>query len=238
MACFTWVLNLTDTTKASDGTTTAAQVPTNGTEASSVLIADDHIMLAEAIAAALSAPPRQFTTEIATTLDQTKAALKSGRSFDLVMLDIRMPGMLGLKSIDEVIAAAGNTRVVLLSGNADKVMVQSAVENGARGLIPKTMSIKSVVSVVDFILSGQVFLPAEDYQEVGSASRDGTPVLSKRETGVLQLTSEGLTNKEIASAFGSTEVSVKMHMRAICRKLDARNRAHAVTLGKQLGILL
>lgn len=207
------------------------------TEMTSVLIADDHVLLAEAVAAALEAPPRNFQTQIVGSLEGTKAALTEGHNFDLVMLDIRMPGMMGLKSINEVIAAAAPTHVVLLSGNADRIMVQSAVENGARGLIPKTMSIKSLVSVVDLLMSGQVFLPAEDYGDTAKDTASSKTVLSKREAGILQLTSEGLTNKEIASTFGSNEVAVKMHMRSICRKLSARNRAHAVTLGKQLGLL-
>lgn len=201
------------------------------------LIADDHVLLAEAVAAALEAPPRGFETEITGTLQQTLDALKSEVPFDLILLDIRMPGMMGLKSVKDVIARATQSKVVLLSGNADKIMVQAAVANGARGLIPKTMSIQSLVSVVDFIMSGQVFLPASEYDEVTLASSQDKELLSKRELAVLHLTSEGLTNKEIATTLGANEVGVKMHMRSICRKLEAKNRAHAVTIGNQMGLI-
>jgi len=194
-------------------------------------------MLSETLALALSEPPRSFRTEISGTHKQTKMALKSDRPFDLVMLDIRMPGMFGLKSINEIIEAAAPTPVVLLSGNADKTMVLSAVENGARGLIPKTLSIKSVMSVVDLVISGQIFLPAEEYNHSDNVGREGELNLSQREVGVLQLTSEGLTNKEIASAFGSNEAVVKAQMRYICRKLVARNRAHAVSIGRKFNII-
>lgn len=204
---------------------------------SSILIADDHILLADAVAMALAAPPRDYNTRIATTLDQTRSALASGTHFDLVMLDLKMPGMLGLKSINEVISLAAPTPVVLLSGNADRALVRSAVDNGARGLIPKTLPLKSLVSVVELVLSGQIFVPVDDLGDERKSRVATEAPLSERETGIVRLAAEGRTNKEIASAIGVTEVTVKMHMRAICRKLNARNRAHAVTICKERELL-
>lgn len=204
---------------------------------SSILIADDHILLADAVAMALAAPPRDYNTRIATTLDQTRSALASGTHFDLVMLDLKMPGMLGLKSINEVISLAAPTPVVLLSGNADRALVRSAVDNGARGLIPKTLPLKSLVSVVELVLSGQIFVPVDDLGDERKSRVATEAPLSERETGIVRLAAEGRRNKEIASAIGVTEVTVKMHMRAICRKLNARNRAHAVTICKERELL-
>ena len=203
----------------------------------SLLIADDHVLLAEAVASALAAPPRSYTSQIVSTLDETLVALSTEDRYDLVLLDIKMPGMIGLKSVKDVIDAAKPVRVVLLSGNADMSMVKTAVGYGARGLIPKTLSLKSLASVVEFVLSGQVFLPVTTGALNNGDSDDGQIALTEGEAGVLRLTSEGLTNKEIAYSVGSTEVKIKMHMRAICRKLNARNRAHAVTVGKELGLL-
>jgi two-component system, NarL family, nitrate/nitrite response regulator NarL len=203
----------------------------------SVLIADDHVLLAEAVAAALQAPPRNFRTHLTANLEETYQAIKSETHFDLIMLDLRMPGMLGLKSVKEVIAAAAPTKVVLLSGNADTTLVRAAVDEGGLGLIPKTLSLKSLVSVVEFVLSGQVFVPAEDAGGRKAAESRGIAKLSEREVSILRFTADGRTNKEIASALGLTEVTIKMHMRAICRKLNARNRAHAVTISNEYGLL-
>lgn len=203
----------------------------------SILIADDHLLLAEAVAAALEAPPRRYETSRASNLAETLMALASGVHFDLVLLDVRMPGMIGLKSIIEVIKAAEPTKVCLLSGEVDRSLIYLAVENGARGLIPKTLSLKSLASVVEFVLSGQIFIPADEKMDVKvNKSGDGA-VLRDSEIGIVRLTSEGMINKEIASAMGISEVMVKMHMRAICGKLKARNRAHAVTICKQLGLV-
>ena len=205
--------------------------------ATSILVADDHLLLAEAVAAALQAPPRFYETALASNLAETLQALSSGAHFDLVLLDVRMPGMMGLKSIIKVIHAASPAQVCLLSGEVDRDLVHMAVENGARGLIPKTMSVKSLASVVEFVLSGQIFIPADDQREAKAGKSGDAAVLSEKEVGIVRLTSEGFINKEIASAIGSSEVTVKMHMRSICGKLKARNRAHAVAICRQRGLL-
>lgn len=214
-----------------------AQETDPNTPKTSILIADDHVFLAESVAAALEAPSRGYKTKIAATFEQARAALDQGDTFDLVMLDLKMPGMLGLKSIRDIIALASPGQVVLLSGNADLALVRAAVDCGARGLIPKTLSLKSLISVVDLVLSGQIFIPAEDMGEVKTISGAGQFQLSEREISILRLASEGRINKEIGSAIGATEVGVKMHMRSICRKLNARNRAHAVTISKERDLI-
>ena len=200
-----------------------------------ILLADDHVLLAEAIASAM-VRTQGYATVIASTLAETLQELASGVKFDLVMLDLKMPGMMGLRSIKEVIAAAAPAKVVLISGNADRSLVQIAVENGARGLIPKTLPFESLTSVVNLVLSGQVFIPAEGWSE-GAGTSDQSADLSDKEIGILRMASEGLTNKEIALAIGKTEVAIKMHMRSICRQLAARNRAHAVTIGLERSLI-
>jgi two-component system, NarL family, nitrate/nitrite response regulator NarL len=200
-----------------------------------ILLADDHVLLAEAIASAM-VRTQGYATVLAATLEQTLQELASGVKFDLVMLDLKMPGMMGLRSIKEVIAAAAPAKVVLISGNADRSLVQIAVENGARGLIPKTLPFESLISVVNLVLSGQVFIPAEGWSE-GAGTSDQSADLSDMEIGILRMASEGLTNKEIALAIGKTEVAIKMHMRSICRQLAARNRAHAVTIGLERSLI-
>jgi two-component system nitrate/nitrite response regulator NarP len=202
-----------------------------------ILIADDHLLVAEAVAGALACAPHQFLTRIVSTLSEALVELGSGVQFDLVLLDIKMPGMRGLKSVEAVIAAAAPSPVVLMSGQADRSFVQSAVKRGARGLIPKTLPLRSFVSVIDFVLSDQIFLPADGSSNQWNADAVASFGLSERELTIVRLLSDGRTNKEIAHEFDGTETNVKMHMRAICRKLEARNRAHVVTIGKERGLI-
>ena len=203
----------------------------------SILVVDDHVFLAEAIAESLSLPPRKYKVQITGThLDAIKILKQNVAAYDLILLDLHMPQMQGLKSVLEVIAVAEPTKVALISGNADPVVVQEAVEQGAVGFVPKTLPLKSFLSVIDLLLSGQVFLPAEFSANPHDAKLQDIKKLSTREIGVLRLASEGLTNKEIASAIGSNENMVKMHMRSICRKLEARNRTHCVKICKESGL--
>jgi two-component system nitrate/nitrite response regulator NarP len=192
---------------------------------------------AEAVAKALSSKPREFRTRVAASLDETLQELSAAPKFDLVLLDLKMPGMVGLKSVGRVIAAAAPAQVVLMSGQADRAFVKSAVERGARGLIPKTLPLRSLASAIDLVLSGQIFIPVDGYGEAWNANPLVSSGLSDREVNIVRLLSDGKTNKEISNEFDDTETMVKMHMRAICRKLNARNRAHVVMICKERNLI-
>jgi two-component system nitrate/nitrite response regulator NarP len=106
---------------------------------------------------------------------------------------------------------------------------------GVRGLIPKTMPLQSLVSVLRLIESGQMFVPADTMDDKqGAGDRDK---LSDVELHVLRLAAAGLTNKHIANDMNQSETTIKMHMRTICKKLGARNRAHAAVIGRDMSII-
>jgi two-component system, NarL family, nitrate/nitrite response regulator NarL len=198
-----------------------------------VLIGDDHRLLGEAVANLLKSSAG-YVVATAETYDATVAALTAA-PYDVVLLDLKMPGMNGLASVKQVVEKAAPARVVLFTGQVDRHFLNSALEFGVRGLIPKTMPLQSLLSVIQLIASGQVFVPMQDTENRSQGAGD-TP-LSEKEHFVLSRAAEGLTNKEIARDMAISEVSVKMHMRAICRKLDARNRAHAVMISRERALL-
>lgn len=199
-----------------------------------VLLADDHRLIGEAVAALLSSTG-DFTVETAETFDAAIKALGSGTGFDIVMLDLRMPGLVGLEGVRKVLAKAAGAQVVLFSAHADRHTLARAIEMGVRGLIPKTMPLQSLVSVLRLIESGQMFVPA-DFAEDKNAQSDKDN-LSDTELYVLRMAAAGLTNKHIANDLDQSETTVKMHMRVICRKLGAKNRAHAAVIGRDMGII-
>lgn len=200
-----------------------------------VLIADDHRMITEAVARLLERSGG-FETRVVGTLPEAIQALAGDTPYDLLLLDVRMPGMTGLESVQRVLARAGDTKVVLFSGEADRRFVAGAVDLGVRGLIPKTMPLKALTSALQLVLSGEVFMPAAGAPPAGSGAPDGTD-LTELEIIILKLASDGATNKEIALHVNLSEVNVKMHMRAICRKLDAKNRTHAAMLARSLAVI-
>jgi two-component system nitrate/nitrite response regulator NarP len=201
---------------------------------SRVLLADDHRLIGEAVAALLS-NTNTFSVDTAETFDETIARLTNDGPYDIVMLDLRMPGLVGLEAVRQVVENAGKGQVVLFSANADRHTLNRSIEMGVRGLIPKTMPLQSLVSVLRLIESGQMFIPADTGDEKkNGGERDK---LSDVEMHVLRLAAAGLTNKHIAKDMDQSETTIKMHMRTICRKLGARNRAHAAMIGRDMSII-
>jgi two-component system nitrate/nitrite response regulator NarP len=201
---------------------------------SRVLLADDHRLIGEAVATLLSTTER-FSVDTAETFDDTIKCLVNDGPYDIVMLDLRMPGLVGLDSVRQVVEKAGKGQVVLFSANADRHILTRAIELGVRGLIPKTMPLQSLVSVLRLIESGQMFVPADTMDDKqGAGDRDK---LSDVELHVLRLAAAGLTNKHIANDMNQSETTIKMHMRTICKKLGARNRAHAAVIGRDMSII-
>jgi two-component system nitrate/nitrite response regulator NarP len=173
--------------------------------------------------------------DTAETFDETISRLANDGPYNIVMLDLRMPGLVGLEAVRQVVEKAGKGQVVLFSANADKHTLNRSIEMGVRGLIPKTMPLQSLVSVLHLIESGQMFIPADTADE----KKNGTErdKLSDVEMHVLRLAAAGLTNKHIAKDMDQSETTIKMHMRTICRKLGARNRAHAAMIGRDMSLI-
>lgn len=200
-----------------------------------ILLADDHNLLAEAVSNMLNAQDgyEAITTD---TLQGALSVLADNSDIDVVLLDLKMPGMIGLDSVRTVVDKAGDSKVVLFTGTADRHFLRGALDLGCKGLIPKTMPLQSLTSVIGLIVSGQVFVPM-DLGMSGGDGDDDDHGLSDKELFVLRLAADGMTNKEIARDMGSSEVTVKMHMRTICKKLNARNRAHAAMISRERAII-
>ena len=198
-----------------------------------ILLADDHRLIAEAVSAALL-KSGIFSVDLSDSLASTLQACSNEAPYDIVMLDLRMPGMDGMSSVKSVVDCAKTAYVVLFSANTDSRLVSQAIQVGARGLIPKTLPLQSLESVLRLVQSGQMFIPVD--VQVPALPQDQS-TLASSELVILQMAASGMTNKHIANSLDVNEAKIKMHMRTICRKLDARNRAHAAMIGTERGII-
>lgn len=195
-----------------------------------VLIADDHDLVRETLAAFLKSEGIE-TVDVASTLPEATACATERGSYDLVLLDYQMPGMNGLEGLGKMIEANGRKPVALLSGTASRDVAEAAIKVGAAGYVPKTLSSKSIVSAARFMAAGEVFAPLSFIQP----GLDGAPggfQLTRRETEVLRGLCDGKSNKEIARDHNLQEVTVKLHVKTLTRKLGARNRTHAAMIGR------
>lgn len=201
-----------------------------------LLIIDDHRIVLEAISAYLE-DHGAFAVTLARDHGAGLRMLAESAPFDVVLLDIVMPGMNGLVGVSEVIAAAAPTPVVIFSGNVKEDFIARALELGARGYVPKSFPLRSLSTALDLVAGGERFLPADFLVNPAASAQPGTVALTPREARVLRLISEGNTNKQIAWEMDCSEATVKMHVRGACEKLGANNRAHAVVRAKELNLL-
>ena len=201
-----------------------------------ILLADDHDMVRETISAYLES---EGGAEVALAIDLAGAlqAIRQDGPFDLVLLDYQMPGMNGLTGLIQAISANKGGRVAILSGNAPVKTAREAIEAGAIGFIPKTMGAQSLLNAVRFMSSGEVYMPVEMMREEAEAEAHPlTSKLSARELEVLDGLCKGQSNKEIARDLDLQEVTIKLHVRTLCRKLDAKNRTQAALAAKEAGL--
>ena len=193
----------------------------------SLLVADDHLLLRDTLVALLSARGG-FALTTAGTLDESLAAIRSHGRFDVILLDYVMPGMNGLTGVAEVVAANAGGAVVVMSGNVARSTVDLALQVGARGFVPKTLSPLQLAEALARVAEGGVWLPPDHDRDAAAVVLPG---LTPQETRVLRYLCEGLSNKEIAREMDLTEITIKTHMRSVCVKLGAKNRTQAALIG-------
>lgn len=213
-----------------------------------ILIADDHDLVREAIGRMLVDLFEACTVVEAGDLDAAVACFESdSEGFDLVLLDLRMPGMNGLDGLRRMVQLAGDVPVALLSGAYQGEDVREAIEVGAAGFFPKTLRGEALMNALRLVLSGEKYLPAAILSGMGESSQGdgyrGSAVrpdrlgghpefarLTPREREVLALLAEGRPNKDIARQLDLREITVKYHLKNIYRKLSVTNRAQAVKM--------
>jgi two-component system nitrate/nitrite response regulator NarL len=198
-----------------------------------LLIADDHDLLRDVLGAYLAAEGG-FHTQMVADLPAALAAMADNR-FDMVLLDVNMPGMNGLAGLEQALAAGPGTPVALISGNASGELADKALALGAAGFVPKTLPAKSMVNAIRFMASGEIYLPLAMARTPEPPAAPLADVLTPRERQVLSCLCAGLPNKEIARELGLSEPTIKLHVKLLCRKLDARNRTHAAMIAKEAG---
>lgn len=201
-----------------------------------ILIADDHDLLRDVLRAYLTTEGG-FEVALASDLPSALKAVEQEGPFDLMLLDLSMPGMNGFAGLEAAIAASGGCPVALMSGIAPPGAANRALELGASGFLPKTLPARSVMNAIRFMAAGERYAPLDILRGNGAATPHAAlgDTLTRRERQVLLGLCRGQSNKEIARDLELSEPTIKLHMKLVCRKLQARNRTHAAMLAKEAG---
>ncbi|MDK1028025.1 MAG: response regulator transcription factor [Anaerolineae bacterium] len=205
-----------------------------------VVIADDHPLFREGVAHSLASEPDMNVVGQAATGEE---ALRLMRDLlpDVLLLDIAMPGQGGIAAAGEIAVACPATHIVMLTVSEHEDDLMSAFKAGVRGYVLKGISAGELAAVVRTISAGEVFvspaLAAEMFREL-SRPKQSDPLsdLTERESQVLQLVAEGLTNREIGKRLFLAEKTVKHYMTKVLQKLQVRSRVGAGLLAQRRGL--
>ncbi|WP_431858395.1 response regulator [Azospirillum sp.] len=206
-----------------------------------ILIGDDHVLFREGLRRLLEQLKEGSVFVEASNFDEMlEICGGGGEAFDLILTDLRMPGWPGFSGIQALREKQPQGKVVVISASEAHHDVRDALEHGAAGYIPKSSSVKIMLSALDLIFSGGVYVPPTVLREgtaadVGGEARGAMPpadpaleqLLTQRQREVLERLREGKSNKQIAHELGLSEGTVKIHMTAIFKSLGVRNRTQA-----------
>lgn len=199
-----------------------------------ILVADDHPLLREGIAALVNG---QTDMKLVAEASNGHEALTQYRLHrpDVTLMDLQMPMMSGIETIIAIREESPNARVIVLTTYGGDVQVVRALKAGARGYILKGHVHKALLDTIRAVHAGQKRISEEVAAEL--AEHAGEEELTAREMGVLRLIALGSTNKEIAIQLGISDETVKSHVTNILEKLSANDRTHAVTIALRRGII-
>jgi DNA-binding NarL/FixJ family response regulator len=206
-----------------------------------ILLADDHDLIRDTIEEFMKRLDGDLHVLHAATLSQALDLLTKSEALDLVLLDLRMPGMNGLAGLKAVQAARPDVPIVILSGETNPDTIRNALQAGAAGFLPKTMRGTAMLNALRLILAGERYVPeilVADRQAPAEQAGIGGPAptsLTQREREVMGLLVQGLSNKAIGHRLGIEVVTVALHLRSIYRKLGVASRTQAVRLALEQG---
>ena len=205
-----------------------------------VLICDDHRIVREGLCAFVAAVPGVDKVESAASGEEVLARYPQERP-DLVLMDVRMPGIGGLEAVRRLVLDHPDAKVIMLTAADDRDQVAAAVSHGARGYLLKDVSHEQLCVAVGQALAGDD-LVAPSLRRALSAPQTGRALpavaqLTERELQVLTGMSQGLSNNQIGRELFLSEDTIKTHARRLYRKLDVNDRAQAVALGFRRGLV-
>jgi DNA-binding NarL/FixJ family response regulator len=198
-----------------------------------LLIADDHPLFRGALREAVNGLFDRADVAEAGAFEEVVDRLERTGDMDLVLLDLRMPGVRGFSGLMYLRAQYPSLPIVVVSANDDPAVIRRCMEFGAAGFLPKTLGVDALRQAIVRVLKGEVWTPPDIDLSAGSDAESAATIrrlstLTPQQVRVLMMLSEGLLNKQIAYELGVSEATVKAHVSAILQKLGVESRTQAV----------
>jgi len=214
-----------------------------------ILVVDDHQLFLDGIRHILNKLDAVVEITESTRAGQAIEILESDQVFDLVLIDLSMPGMDGMSILRRMHERKVWLPLVVVSAEEDARTIKSALDTGALGFIPKAYSSQQMLSALNAILGGEIYIPPGIQQQIDNLDTRRLPAeagnndtlkssgITKRQFDVLQLLAKGYSNKQIATTLFLTEHTVKSHISSLFSSLQANNRTECVLAAIRQGIL-
>lgn len=204
-----------------------------------IVIADDHPLFRDALRLAVQDALADVTFDDAGSLNETLDILSTADEVDLLLLDLKMPGVQGFSGLMLMRSQFPLVPVVVVSGSEETSVISRAISLGALGFIPKSAPVEDMQAAITAVLNGDVWLPEHvDLGAHGNAEIDDLAhrlsSLTPQQTRVLMMLREGLLNKQIAYELSVSEATVKAHVSAILQKLNVDSRTQAVIAASRI----
>jgi DNA-binding NarL/FixJ family response regulator len=194
----------------------------------SVLIVDDHEVVREGLRLSLLRSPQIRVVGEAPD-GETAIALSERRRPDIVIMDLRMPGMDGIEATEEILKRVPETAVIVFTAYSERALLARSLESGAKGYILKEAPHETLLRAIEKVAGGDSFVDPALMPNLVQG-RDGGDSLTQREREILQLLADGMSNADVAARLFISQETVKSHVRHILVKLEADTRTQAVAI--------
>jgi len=208
-----------------------------------VLLIDDHELFREGMRYVLAKLDNDTQIFDSNSYEDALPVIQNNPDFDLILLDLSLPGLSDIDALKAIRIEAPSTPVVILSSNNDGKKVQQLLELGAQGYIPKSTNTKILINSLKLVLAGGIYIPSEILaqikesadQTISEQADSPNTQLTPRQFEVLGKLTHGYSNKEIGLNLGMAEPTVRVHIAAILKALNVTNRTRAAHVALQKG---
>lgn len=226
-----------------------------------ILIADDHELFLKGLEFILEQNLQNTEITTAHSYSDVFNVLENQKDFDLIISDLAMPGANWLNAITKIHEILPETPIIIISAVLDKELLQQTLDIGVAGYIPKTASNNLIISAINLVLAGGMYVPHEllyspksqnlsdekqkEYvaplkalEKMSQDSIDNNKKrLTERQIDIVKCIAEGLSNKQIAYKLNLTEGTIKVHITIILKLLNVKNRTSAVIEAAKQGYI-
>jgi len=213
-----------------------------------VLIADDNSLFRDALKSVIMRTFPEAKISLAENFAAGMELLSNNSRYDLIILDFDMPEMSAEHSLNAIMNASENARIVAVASSGDSLKIKKLFGLGLKGYISKRSNSRIIGNALQLVSNGGKYIPEAVLEDVVAVSANSMlpgakesvaliKPLTNRQSQVLDLVAQGKSNKQIAYDMGVSEATVKLHINALLRSLGVTNRTQAVVTAQKIGLI-